>query len=266
MVPDIVVNPDVGPTGCQNNPNPHKFCLPTLAHDIAAYTSSFIRTARSVLQSHPGRRVLFEPMNEPWTWASPPGTPSTRAAATEYAAILVRLLPMARAAGIPLADIYVPATGLLSDGTAWVPDLYSAQPCLRPGPVSCGPVAGWNLHPYGLPQSGSEGIGTVPGIRAQMASGRNNIVVSEIGFCATDVSGGKNCRLNRADIDGSSAQTARWLSSTLQEAAVMHRAGWLKALLLWERGNSGWAMQNPDGTLTAQGRALDLFAATSAGR
>lgn len=266
MVPDIVVNPDVGPMGCQTNPNPHKFCLPVRPTDIAAYTLSFIQTARSVLQSHPGKLVLFEPMNEPWTWASPPGTPSSRAAATEYAKILIRLLPAARAAGIPLNDIYVPAVGVLSDGTSWIPDLYSAQPCLRPGPASCGPVAGWNLHPYGLPHSGEEGIGSVPGIRAQMASGGRNVVVSEIGFCATDVSGGKNCDVNREDLHGTSSQAAQWLTSTLKQAAVMHRAGWLKALMLWERAGSGWAMQNVDGTLTAQGRAVDLFAATPAGR
>jgi hypothetical protein len=99
-----------------------------------------------------------------------------------------------------------------------------------------------------------------------MLSGQDNLIVSEIGFCATDVDGGSGCDENVPDIDGTSAQTAAWLSETLKEAAPMHQAGWLKALLVWERAGSGWAMQNPDGSLTAQGRALDLFADSAAGR
>lgn len=266
MVPVIVVDPASGPLGCQGNPNPSKRCLPTDQTDIGSYVRGFIQTASSVLQAYPGRTFLFEPMNEPWDWASPPGTQSGSHAAAEYAAILAQLLPAAKAANIPLSDIYVPATGMLNDGTSWISGLYKAQPCLKPGPSSCGPIAGWNLHPYGLPNSPTEGIESVPGVRAGMLSGRDNLIVSEIGFCATDVSGGKNCDANKADIHGTSSQTAAWLSETLKEAAVMHRAGWLKALLLWERAGSGWAMQNPDGSLTAQGRVLDLFAASSAGR
>jgi hypothetical protein len=266
MIPDVVVDPASGPTGCEGDPNPSKLCLPTNETDIGRYVQGFIQTASSVLQTHPGKRVLFEPMNEPWDWASPPGTQSGSVAAAQYAALLAQLLPAAKASKIPLTDIYVPATGTLSDGTSWVSGLYKAQPCLKPGPTSCGPIAGWNIHPYGLPNSPTEGIGSVPGVRAGMLSGQNNLILSEIGFCATDVSGGKNCNENKADIVGTSSQTATWLSKTLEEAAHMHQAGWLTALLLWERAGSGWAMQNPDGSLTAQGRALDLFAASPAGR
>ena len=266
MVPDIVVDPTSAPPGCEQNPNPSKLCLPTNETDIASYVRGFIQTASSVLQAHPNRSVLFEPMNEPWDWASPPGTQSGYVAAAQYAATLAPLLRAAKADRIPLTDIYVPATGMLSDRTSWVSDLYKAQPCLKPGAGSCGPIAGWNLHPYGVPHSSSEGIDSVPGVRAGMLSGQNNLVVSEIGFCATDVSGGKNCNQNQPDIDGTSSQTAAWLSETLTEAASMHRAGWLKALLVWERAGSGWAMQNSDGSLTAQGRALDLFADSPPGR
>ncbi|MGI8557162.1 MAG: hypothetical protein ACR2ND_02445 [Solirubrobacteraceae bacterium] len=266
MVPDIVVEFASGPSGCEGNPNPNKLCLPTAETDIGRYVSGFIQTASSVLHAHPGKTVLFEPMNEPWGWASPPGTQSGNVAAAEYAAILAQLLPAARANKIPLSDIYVPATGTLKDGTSWVSDLYKAQPCLKPGSTSCGPIAGWNLHPYGLPNSATEGIKSVPGMRAGMLSGRDNLIVSEIGFCATDVNGGKSCDQNKPDITATSSQAATWLSETLKEAAPMHQAGWLRALLLWERAGSGWAMQNPDGSLTAQGRALDLFADSSAGR
>jgi hypothetical protein len=40
----------------------------------------------------------------------------------------------------------------------------------------------------------------------------------------------------------------------------MHEAGWLKALIIWNRSGGGWSMQNLDGTLTAQGQALVAFA------
>jgi hypothetical protein len=241
MVPDIEVDPASGPSGCEGNSDPVKLCLPTDETDIESLIRGFIQTASSVLEDYPGKRVLFEPLDEPWDWASPPGTQSGRLAAAEYAA-------------------------MLSDGSSWIPDLYKAQPCLKPGPTSCGPIAGWYLHPYGRPDSSSEGIESVPGVRKRMLSGQDNLIVSEIGFCATDVDGGSGCDENVPDIDGTSAQTAAWLSETLKEAAPMHQAGWLKALLVWERAGSGWAMQNPDGSLTAQGRALDLFADSAAGR
>jgi len=260
MVPDIVVNPAGGTSGCEGNPNPNKLCLPTRAADIAAYVAAFVATAHSVLTAYPHHLALFEPMNEPWSWASPPGTPSGRTGATEYAAILAGVLQAARRAGIPLTSIYVPATDVLSDGTHWIADLYQSQPCLQPGTQSCGPVGGWNVHPYGLPGLATEGIDSVPRLHAQMRSGQNNVIISEIGFCALDVMGGHSCDKNRSDLSGSSSQTAAWLTRTLRAASVMHRAGWLKALLLWERSGSGWAMQNPDGSLTAQGRALALFA------
>lgn len=270
MVPDVEVDPASGRAGCQGNPNPSKLCLPTDATSIGSYVRGFVQTIRSVSRAYPGKTALFEPMNEPWTWASPPGTYSGRPAAVQYAAILAQLLPAVKANGIPLSAIYVPATGRLDDGTSWIPDLYKAQPCLKPGPSSCGPIAGWNLHPYGRPHSTTEGIQSVPGVRAEMVSGRNNLIVSEIGFCAADVSGGRNCNIDK-DVVGTSSQAAAWLSETLKEAATMHRAGWLKALLVWERTGaggtgSGWAMQYPDGRLTAQGRALDLFADSPAGR
>ena len=260
MIPDVVVDPTPGSPGCTGNPTPRKLCLPTGPAQVSAFVRGFVATASSVLRRYPDGRVLFEPADEPWTWGSPPGTASGRRAADEYALILAALLPAARAAGVPLSDIYVPATGRLSDASRWVPDLYAAQPCLKSGPGSCGPIAGWSLHPYGLPHSTSEGIDSVPGVRADMLSGQDNLIIGEIGFCAVDVAHGKGCHLNRSDIDASSARTAVWLRETLNEAAAMHRAGWLRALLVWERSGTGWAMQNPDGTLTDQGRVLDLFA------
>ena len=260
MVPDVVVDPATAPHGCKTDPVPTKFCLPTRETQVASYVQGFVQTASSVLHMYPGAQVLFEPTDEPWSWASPPGTKPGKRAAAEFAFILAQLLPAARAAKVPLGDIYVPANGRLNDGTSWIPDLYEAQPCLKPGSGSCGPIAAWNLHPYGPPHSTTEGIDSVPGVRAEMHSGADNVVVSEIGFCAVDVNRGRGCDQNGPDVVGTSAQTATWLRKTLIAAARMHRAGWLKALLIWERAGTGLAMQNRTGALTAQGRVLDLFA------
>jgi hypothetical protein len=259
MIPDIELGPAAGPIGCAGNPDGSTRCLPRDPY-VRRYVDAFIRTVSGVLRAYPHSRFLFEPMNEPWNWASPPITPSGRMAAAEYAAVLAQLLPAAKAEGIPLSDIYVPATGTLLDGTSWISDLYQAQPCLKPGSGSCGPIAGWNIHPYGLPFSSADGIGSVPAMREMMRSGQNNIIVSEIGFCATDVAGGRDCNQNLSDVVGSSGQAAVWLTDTLDRALAMHQAGWLKALLVWNRAGDAWAMQNPDGSLTAQGTALELFA------
>lgn len=144
-------------------------------------------------------------------------------------------------------------------------DLYQAEPCLKAGPRTCGPIAGWNLHPYGLPYSTTEGIASVPPTRGPMLSGRDNIVVSEIGFCAQDVNAGSGCQDNRPDIVTSSGKTATWLAETLTQALAMHRAGWLKALLIWNRAGDGWAMQQTGGALTSAGAVLVHFASGRGG-
>ena len=219
-----------------------------------------------MLDAHPGKQVLFEPMNEPWSLASPPGTSPGRIAAAQYAAVLAQLLTVAVRADIPLRDIYVPATGQLEDGSSWISDLYRDQPCLLPGRNTCGPIAGWNLHPYGVPNSQNQGIGSVPGIRQQMRSGEDNVVVSEIGFCATELAGAEGCGDNTSNLASSGAVAAARLTSTLDQAASMHRDGWLRALIVWERRGGGWSMQNPNGSLTGQGRALVQFATSAAAR
>jgi len=159
-----------------------------------------------------------------------------------------------------VATSYVPTTVLLADGSMWVPGLYQAQPCLRAGPATCGPIEGWSAHPYGLPGRTTEGIGALLGERAAMLSGQNNISVTEIGFCASDVNHGLSCNENRPDITETSRQTASWLSETLREALAVHAAGWLRSLLIWDRASGAWTMQNADGSLTAEGRALVDFA------
>ncbi|HTX10894.1 MAG TPA: hypothetical protein VME22_19885 [Solirubrobacteraceae bacterium] len=261
MVPDLEIDQDPAP-GCMAT----RGCLPVGTAAIASYVRGFVATAQSVLRAFPDHQLLFEPMDEPWDLN--PSGPDRQAAAT-YAAVLSVLLPAierARDPSIPLDRVYVPATGRLSDSTNWLADLYDAQPCLRPGPATCGPVAGWNVHIYGLPGAIEGGIGALPGLRAQMASGEDNVVVSELGFCALDVQAGTACDHNTPTVDGSSRQVSAWLSETLDEAATMHRAGWLKAVLVWARASGGWSMQLPDGALTAQGRALVEFSDSAAAR
>jgi hypothetical protein len=261
MVPDVLVDPGVAPNGCTTDPEPKKLCLPVTPAQIRDYVNGFVATVRSVLTAYPRSDAAFEPMNEPWDWAFPPGTSSGQIAARQYARLLKSLLPAVARAGIPLSSIYVPTTGALTDGSSWVKDLYAAQPCLRPGRDTCGPIEGWNAHPYGLPTSGSSGISSVPKERAVMRSGEDNIIISEVGFCSNDVDRGQYCDLNLSQVDGTNAQTSQWLSETLREAGQMHRAGWLRALIVWARAFGGWSMQTARGQLTAQGQVLMRFAA-----
>jgi hypothetical protein len=281
MIPDVLIDPTPNsePAICTGNADGSGVCLPRRPADIQAYVAGFIQTARSVISAFPGKRVLFEPMDEPWDFAAQGrrALPSGRVAASQYAAMVAELLPAAVAAGIPVADIYIPATGRLQDGSSWVPDLYAAQPCLAPNESPCAgaaestPIEAWNVHPYGPPNSTSHGIESVPGIRAGMRSGEDNVIVSEIGFCDIDVDSSNECRLAPVYAQGTSNQVAAWLNETLQEALPMHRAGWLKALIVWSRNepwdtgadpptSSGWAMQGLNGSLTPDGKALVAFA------
>ncbi len=280
MVPDIEVDPGPNTTArvCNGNSNGSNICLPTRPSDVRAFVSGFVRTASSVLRTYPGRQVLFEPIDEPWNFAQQGGqqVPSGRVAAAQYAVILAQLLPAASAAGIPLTDVYIPATGRLTDGSSWIADLYAAQPCLGSSQSPCAPgapltpIEGWNIHPYGLPGMSSEGIDSLPPLRNEMRSGQNNIVASEIGFCDREDDSGNTCADNIPDIAGTSAQAVGWLTTSLRTAARMHRAGWLKAVIFWARDypwdvknrlSSGWSMQTPSGSLTVEGQALMAFAA-----
>ncbi len=262
MVPDVQVDTAEGVRACTYNPDPAHFCLPTTSAGINAFVTGFVRTAQSARRRFPHTRILFEPTDEPWSWGMPPRSISGYPAAAQFATILARLFPAvarARDPSLPLQDIYVPATGRLEDGSRWVPDLYRAEPCLRPAANTCGPIQGWNAHPYGLPGHLSEGIDSLPGLRREMLSGNGNVIASELGFCAMDVEHGRFCSQNR-DIAGSSVQVSGWLRETLARAWTMHRQGWLRAVLVWARSAGGWSMELPSGELTAQGRVLEEFA------
>lgn len=281
MIPDVVILPgdNSNPRVC-NGSNPGGWCLATSAADIAAYARGFARTASSILRWFPGQQVLFESMNEPWIYGEVNGRQLLpgRASVAQFAKIVAAVLPAAVTAKVPLSEIYIPAaTGTLNDGTPYIPDLYQAEPCLAPGHGPCGsakvetPIEGWTLHPYGLPLLTTEGIDSVPGERRQMRSGKDNIVVSEIGFCEIAIDTGADCGDNLQDIVGTAQQVSLWLTETLDQALAMHRAGWLKAVILWSRTypwqaearprtTSGFSMENLNGTLTPAGKVLVAFA------
>lgn len=235
MIPDVVIE-YAGYTGegfGRIDPN-----FPS-GEAIARYVSGFVRTAKAIRRAYPGRRILFEPINEPWGHAT----------AAQYAAVIARLLPAARSAAIPLDSIYVGAYG-----KGWVPAMYAAAPGLRTL------VEGWYFHPYG-PSVGaangySGGIQSLPHVQAEMTSGQNNIIVSEIGWCAGNVNHGAACGQPRTSSD---RQAAHLLIESLDNALPLRRAGWLRALLVYSRSDGGWAMELPHAVLTESGRALVGF-------
>lgn len=237
---------------------------------IAQYVAGFIRTATSLLSiastGYPGMPVLLEPMNEPWGYTTP------RENGAQYARVIAALLPAARAAGIPLADIYVSAFGAdrqVGPGgeeqdfaPGWVPAMYAAEPSLE------SEIQGWYFHPYGPPSgtqfSDSWGIQSLPAVRAQMTSGEDNIIVSEVGYCARSEGGDCN-ESGQAEVQ-SRQEAATRLTQMLENALPYREAGWLRALIVYGRGDGGWSTQDySTRRLTRQGEALQAFALAHGG-
>lgn len=218
----------------------HYDCLP-VGTASRRYVTGFVRSAGAMLSAHPRAQILFEPINEPYL----------RGTAGQYAAIVAQLLPAAAHAHIPLAHIYVAATG-----QEWVSEMYAARPILRRL------IAAWYVHPYGLPDPDDPyGIRSLPALRASMDSGRENVIVSELGYCARDLPRGRECPRASYTL-ATSEQAAESLTEALAASLLYHQQGWLKALLVYGRGvYEGWGMQLPGGALTAQGEALEAFAA-----
>jgi hypothetical protein len=260
MIPDVTIEYRAYQGYYQSDPNfPRERTKAEEAEGketIKGYVAGFVKSAKAIHEKYPS--AIFEPMNEPWGYTTPQNN------GAEYANVIARLLPEARAAGIPLSSIYVGATGrgcteapgqgggeCKSNG--WVPEMYATQPALQTE------IQGWYLHPYGPPNIvGAEdggGILSVPLVQAAMTSGQNNIIVSEVGYCAVNVNGGATClgpseRAKRA---------ARNITQMLRHALPYHEAGWLRALLVYARSDGGWAMQLANGQLTPQGQALKRF-------
>ncbi len=213
-----------------------RHCLPTDPKAISEYARGFVATAEEVLAHYPVVPFKFEVINEPWGYGT----------SQEYAAFLALLLPLVARSHIPLEDVYAGASG-----EGWVQGLYAAQPQLRTE------IHGWYLHPYARERKPGQGMAEVPRTRSEMASGQDNLIVSEIGFCATSIRR-VQCLTSAAPVRDP-AEAARALEGELRIAAADHRAGWLRAVLVYSRTDGGWAMQLPKGRLTEAGLMLESF-------
>lgn len=231
MIPVIPIE-FAGYSGCTFG----RHCLPDDPKAIAEYARGFVATAEEIVRRYPVAPVKFEAINEPWGYGTP----------REYAAFLALLLPLVARSHVPLEAVYAGATG-----EGWVRSLYNAQPQLRTQ------VRGWYLHPYAKERKPGQGMPEVPHIRAEMASGQNNLIVSEIGFCAVSLS--SRCLSSPAPAYDP-ADAAKALEGELGAALSDHRAGWLGAVLVYSRTDGGWAMQTPKGRLTDSGLMLESFA------
>lgn len=212
-----------------------KACLPTDLKAIAEYARGFVATAEAILARWPAAPISFEAINEPWGYGT----------AEQYARFLALLLPEIAKSRVPPGDVYVSAAP-----NGWIAGLYQAEPSLRTE------IQGWYVHPYAKERKPGEGIAEVPAIRAQMASGADNILVSELGFC--DSSTSRSC-LGSAAPASDATDAAEALRRELAIGLGYHREGWLRALLVYARSDGGWAMQSPKGPLTASGQALEAF-------
>lgn len=216
--------------------------------EITTYVTNFVKTAQSAREAFPEPHLVFQPINEPYGHGS----------AAEYAGIVAQLLPAAQTAGIPLEDIYIAAYGKdIYSSEQWVTGMYTAKPELKTL------IGGWNFHPYG-PAEGEdslhrEGIQSVPWVQQLMTSGQNNIIVSEVGFWTPDVNEGKAKGGPESAWTSNSEMASAYLTKMLTNARPMHDAGWLRALLVYNRTEGGWAMET-GGSLTQEGSALISFA------
>ncbi len=213
-----------------------KPCLPTDQKALTRYARGFVSTAEEIADKYPAAGIKFEAINEPWGFGT----------AEQYAAFLALLLPAVRSSHVPLSDVYVGATGL-----GWVSGLYQAQPQLRDE------IQAWYLHPYGKARKPGEGISELPAIRAEMAAGADNLIISEIGYCAVSIRS-EQCLTSSASASDEK-DAAQALQRELVTAVGYHQAGWLKALLVYSRSDGGWAAELPHGELTETGRMLEGF-------
>jgi hypothetical protein len=301
---------------CRQGSEPGNSYLPTDA-EAERYAQQFVAAATEIdakaaelfpRSEHAHAEVLFEPINEPWyrgTEANEKAAESPEEA-QQYAHIVADILRDAKTTDaaahsevVPLSHIYVGA-----HGHSWVSAMYQAVPELETE------IQGWYVHPYGfsnhVTNNESGGILSVPNARKEMASGENNVIVSEIGYCSREVynwtltdgatPGGETCcgEANTELCERLSGSPTAWeaaaaypaetlrgpyysakageeLTQALRTAAEYHAQGWLKALLVYDRGiDGGFGVEYPTskpgaskvtsaGELTAQGKALVGF-------
>ncbi|MHB1538522.1 MAG: hypothetical protein ACYCUM_10260 [Solirubrobacteraceae bacterium] len=225
--------------------------LPSTEAEIDALASALVKSIKAAREAFPSSPMLFELINEPYFYEG--GTAST------YAKIVGATLTACEDAAIPLDIVYVAGGATMS----WIGEMYTAVPKLETQ------VQAWYFHPYG-PPSGTvnegyvEGIQTLPEAREKAKSGRDNIIVSEVGFWTPDVNKGEGKGGPESCWASSKDQAAEWLTEMLKNAVPFHAEGWLRALVVFSRSFGGWAMQYSEepeyGTLTPSGEAMINFA------
>lgn len=214
---------------------------------ITAFANYFVSVVQAVQAAQPNVRCLFEIENEPWgSWYW------TNAGAAVYADEVVGVIQACQAANIDLTVIYP----MVQDEN-FVSSMYTQQPTLK---TTAAPE-GWSVHPYGVPPPGfntGDGIAWVPTLRPNLSSGQDNILISEIGFDAGGVNGAA-VSPGGGPTTWNDKEAVSFLYATLRKAQEYRDAGWLTALLLYSRNDSGWAMELAGGTLTALGTMLSQF-------
>ena len=155
-----------------------------VAGQISSYVAGFIASASAIHERYP--TAIFEPMNEPWFFTTP------KYNGAEYANVIARLLPAARAAGIPLAaDLRRRPTAADRTRERWNGRRLDARDVPRPATAAERKSKAGTSIPTDRRAAAntkhSLGIQSVAEVQKLMSSGQNNIIVSEVGYCARDV-------------------------------------------------------------------------------
>jgi hypothetical protein len=211
--------------------------------------SEYASGARAIIQrvvaDHPTVRT-FELINEPYFKG-----PQHKSNASDYANIVAKTYEAVASLGMRDIKLLVAGwgryelvngggegTGKLSDpeqGGGWIHDMAVQQPGLRQV------VNGWTSHPYGAPEGPSEhhdygmtatadqrNDATLAGFNA---AGRDNWWITEVGF---ELGGGG------ANSAGSETSQARDILTVLSRALAWHSEGWLRGILIYDDGGSGY--------------------------
>lgn len=232
MIPVVLLDPSTYGTGA----------IPT-GGDITIFANYVVSQIQTLEFAFPGKGLLYEVINEPWTSGFYSPTPS----AAQHADVIAGVWDAAVTAGLDMTRVYA-----MAEDAAYVALMYAEQPSLKTL------VQGWSVHPYGGPPPGyasstGQGIASVPEFRDALFSGADNILISEIGLWDYSQSALHEFDESTA-LDAATA--ARWTRQIVNAARAYHDAGWLKALIWYNRNSTGWATNSLGGALTSVGTAL----------
>lgn len=216
---------------------------PESTAEIETYAKELVKTVKAIREAYPVAELYFEIINEPY-FATAEQEPA------KYATILVEVFARCEAASIPLSVLVAAGRG-----KGWITGLYTAQSSLKTK------IEGWSLHPYGA-ANGAEGwnslgVQSVMALRAEMASGQNNIFITEIGWWVEGVNGATTVEPPKAE---SIKQAAEFLETAVKHAWRYHSSGWLKAYIIYGRGQTGFGLEETGAKINKAGEALIKFA------